>query len=348
MPENNIENMSREDKALQDKLDQDLADAQKKSQGFVDAESNKPEEAKPEGEVDGAKGEEDPEPKKVEDPEPKPTDSEDEDDEDDEEDEEDEPSKNPNRDSDGEDDEDDEDPESDKPKTYIPVKQYRDLKKKYNDLKKLSGEQGSQISIDSKVQDYADKHGLDVESVKELVGLMKEGLVSEEDYQAIQLAAEDARLKLEQSHFEKEWNSDAVPTIERMFPGATPEQIQKAREKIDKISHTKWGHDKELGYIIFKKADEIKDIFTSSEPVKGTKTAEVSKPGKGSASESVVSIESLRSSKDFSKLMELPESERQKIVSQMDPNMYWDYGQYVTGLNQGVEINRNGETVRLK
>lgn len=60
----------------------------------------------------------------------------------------------------------------------------------------------------------------------------------------------------EQQQFEKEY-STTVPTIKELFPNASDEEMAAIKTEVDKLAHSKEGHDKELNYLVWKHKESL-------------------------------------------------------------------------------------------
>lgn len=66
---------------------------------------------------------------------------------------------------------------------------------------------------------------------------------------------------MEKQMFEDEFKA-TVPTLKEMLPEASDEEMQKVKEELDKLSHTKEFHDKDLDYIAFKHRSELSALIS--------------------------------------------------------------------------------------
>lgn len=330
-------------------LDKELADVNKMADGFVDDEKveEKKEEAKTEDEADKADDSDD-------------EDDSDEKDQDDDSEEDEDSSENDegddqNEDGDDQDDQKDskkDDKKSDdgkrasRPERYIPLKKYHDEKKVLNDkIKDLeeklrdSGVKEGSKEEEEDIKAWAEKHGYEEEEVSGLVGIIRKELGVED----LRKVSEERQAEKEIEHFEKEF-AKVEPSFKKDFPDATPKQLKQAKQKMDEFAFSEWGHDKDLDYILFKKRGEFAKIFGAGE---SSKTIEAGRHG-GKGGDSPLSAKDFRGKSDFSKLQALPEEQRNKIISDLAPEDYANYGSWLGSNEDNLEIKRAGRVIKLR
>lgn len=66
---------------------------------------------------------------------------------------------------------------------------------------------------------------------------------------------------IEKQLFEEEFVR-TVPTIKRLFPQATEEELNAIKKEVDSVSHTKEWHDKDLDYVVFKNQDKLQALVS--------------------------------------------------------------------------------------
>jgi hypothetical protein len=90
----------------------------------------------------------------------------------------------------------------------------------------------------------------------------------------------------EQVHFDKEWKS-VVPNLRKMFPNATPEMLEEAKQKMDQIAHSAAGgkiikengkeifvpHD--LDFILFRNKKTFRTILSAKKGKSGESSHEI-------------------------------------------------------------------------
>ena len=64
-----------------------------------------------------------------------------------------------------------------------------------------------------------------------------------------------------QVQFDKEFEN-ALPTLGRLFPNASPEETKVLKAALDKLAHSDAYHDKEIDYIAFKNQDTLKALVS--------------------------------------------------------------------------------------
>lgn len=286
------------------------------------------------------------------------------------------------QDSDDEEGDDDEgSDEDDEPKDrvnrkVIPIKRLHDekrkreaveaekveLQKQLDELKKISNVtvEGSLKESDA-IKALAEKHGYDEEATEDLVKIIRSGLTVDKETLIKTMFGEDADIEtlkkvvestkkqeMEQA-FEIEYQ-DVVPEIKKQFPTVSPEQLQEVRKKLNEISHTTWGIDKDLDYILYKKKDVFEKLITS-EPTGTDTTVTKKRPapeggriGKGKPSELSAKDFTGKNPKSFEELANLSESEREKIVKDFDPMTRINYWKSLPS-KSGDTIKRGGKLV---
>jgi hypothetical protein len=66
---------------------------------------------------------------------------------------------------------------------------------------------------------------------------------------------------MEKQMFEDEFRS-SMPTLKEMLPNASDEEMQKVKETLDNLSHSKEFHDKDLEYIAWKHRSELSALIS--------------------------------------------------------------------------------------
>lgn len=66
---------------------------------------------------------------------------------------------------------------------------------------------------------------------------------------------------MEKQMFEDEYRA-SLPTLKEMLPNASDEEMQKVKDTLDKLSHSKEFHDKDLEYIAWKHRSELSALIS--------------------------------------------------------------------------------------
>lgn len=66
---------------------------------------------------------------------------------------------------------------------------------------------------------------------------------------------------LEKQMFDEEF-AQAAPKLKELFPGATAEELTAMKPELDKLSHSKEMHDKELDYVAFKNREHLSTLIS--------------------------------------------------------------------------------------
>lgn len=272
-----------------------------------------------------------------------------------------------------EDDEDDKTPSNDnppakkpRPERYIPVDKYNekigdfkkiveDNQKRISELEKIIRDNQSVSKTDAAVKKYAEKYGLDIdlareqiESLKEVLGVDIKPEDSRQNDQKEPELPEDVKARLENAEiveaklaFDNEFKSQAIPQIKSIFPNATPEQIEVAKEEIEKIACTNENLDKSLDFIVFNSKNKLSKFFA-------VKPGHVESNNRGADRNPItVTAETLRDGKtSFSELEKLSGDEQGRIIEQMDNETYEKYKRHLYSSDQLI-INRGGKRVKF-
>ena len=334
-----------------DDLDLELEEINKKNDGFVDQDDDfkNEEEIKKEEEEEKLKEEEEKKRIEAEEAEKKKKEDEEEESDDDEE-------------KDEEDDEDEENKKNrqERPERYIPIPKYKEektkrqeaetkleeAKKKITDLEKISkSKPGSKVE-NEKFKSFSKKYDIDEKALPELVEMIREEVFTPEIQEKLSLAEKNANELTDQGHFNTEWEG-CLSDLKKEFPDANKKQLDQARKLMDQLAHTKKYHQADLDYVFFKNKSEFSDILSEIQGKKGVESGRIGKgkPGQVSGKD----IKKDKSGKyDFSSLDSLSGDEKDKVLSEMNPEAYMDYIDHIESDEFGVEINRNGRKITLK
>lgn len=315
-------------------LDKEFEDIQKMSDGYVDNE-NAPEEKK-DDEPEESDKDESPEDHKGEDD---PSEEEDESESDDE------PESDDPEGEDGDESEEDEDPKKpSRPMNYIPMKKYHEEKRlwkqKVNELEnRLKDTDKGSKEESNVIKTFAEKHGYEPSEISELVGVLR----SEFGVDDLQQQSKARQEEMEIKAFNEEYKV-LETKLKEEFPNASPAELKKARQKMDELAFSEWGHDKELDYILYKNKNTFNKIFGTGESKRPVETT-----SRGNKSfDKELSAKDFRGKKDFQKLQDLPEEKRRKIVSDLAPEDYANYGSWLQASEDEIEVKRDGRVIRLR
>lgn len=256
-----------------------------------------------------------------------------------------------------------------RPSKYIPLAQYQDEKKIHNEqvaslqakIDELSSATKKEVTVGTEeheqfIQEYAEKYGIEEEDVRKLVAMVtpKQVLPPEVSkmLETFQTTQDQLALIEEEKHFNVEFEK-ADPVVQQYFPGLTPEQGKALRQSVFELSHTKEWHDRDLEYVLWKNKDallaELPKVDT--EPVKAPK-GKVAETGRsGNHVHKVLTAEDFKDGKtSFEELGNLEESDRNKIIQDMDPQTYRKFVTFAGTFENGggLKVNRGGKTVILK
>jgi hypothetical protein len=247
-------------------------------------------------------------------------------------------------------------PPDPRPLKYIPIKQYTEEKRKWNETADefktriseletaLAGRPGTKKSDDA-IKAYAEKYDADEEQIRELreaLGVPDKkvveapGKISAED----QATNDRAREIVANQMFNDEYVKLAVPQLQTLYPTATAQQLEKAKEIVEQIATTEEYLDKSLDFVVFKNKDAFEKLFAPDR--KGPETTRQA-PDRGKSTYTASDFASGQT--PFSTLAELPSEEQGKIVEAMDLKTYDKYMNWINQ-NDTLVINRGGRKVK--
>jgi len=262
-----------------------------------------------------------------------------------------------------EDDKDEDDEEKNRhkrPERYIPIPKYKEEKikrqeaetkleeanKKITDLEKISKSKPGSKAENEKFKSFSKKYDIDEKALPELVEMIREEVFTPEIQEKLSLAEKSAAELTDQSHFVKEWDG-YLSEIKKEFPDANKKQLDQAKKLMDQLAHTKKFHQNDIDYVFFKNKSEFSDILSE---IQGKKGFEAGRIGKGKPGQ--VSGKDIKKDKngryDFSSLDNLSGEDKDKVLSEMNPEAYMDYIDHIESDEMGLEVNRNGRKIMLK
>ena len=181
-----------------------------------------------------------------------------------------------------------------------PIKSERPLKAVFSQLKELRAElaefkksattsEKSVVStIDSAVQEIANKRNLDPEGLAEILdaaeqkvmkkleadGLLKKDLAPDiiEKLKVLDKIQEEQKMKAEQIRDEQEWIS-ILPDLQKQYPNAPANLLADAKKLMLEMAHTKAFHDKELDYVLYKNKEKFDSLLKVAKAKKSGETA---------------------------------------------------------------------------
>lgn len=236
-------------------------------------------------------------------------------------------------------------PRVSRPAKYIPIVQYTSEKKaaqaRIAELEGLLGTKKGTEESDRTIKEYADKHGMDEESVRDLIKLVtppgtKPGDAAKpaEIDPAVQEKLAKADEILAENFFSKEFNDLAVPQLKELYPSATAEQLSNAKKEIEQIACTEEFLDKPLDFVVFRNKQALAEIFAPDR--KGPESAR-STPDK--VQTPVLASDFETAKPDFSKLDSLSPEKRNEIIDKMSIQTYMKFSQW-NDQNEDLVINK--------
>jgi len=247
---------------------------------------------------------------------------------------------------------DEDDKKSSRPEKYIPIKQYTDEKKQWREseasykerigqLEAIAGGKEGSKKTETAVKEYAEKYGVDEESVRDLAKIIKgedkppvnpETPIKPEDQKLLDEAREIEANQL----FAEEFNTLAKPEIKSLFPNATQEQIESAKAELEKLACTSQYLDKSLDFIVYKEKANLGKLFVVGR--KGPESSHTA-PDKGKATYTADDFKGGKT--PFSVLADLSGDEQNTIIEKMDMKTYESWSNWNVQ-NDPIVINRKG------
>jgi len=114
-----------------------------------------------------------------------------------------------------------------------------------------------QKDAQDEIEAFATKRGLDAEALREMRSLFLKDVKPQTDENLSKDLQEFKAWKsqnaqiMEKSMFDAEFES-TLPTLKEMFKGANDEELNTIKKELDRLSHSKEYHDKELDYVAYK------------------------------------------------------------------------------------------------
>lgn len=335
-----------DDKSTDD-IDQELADVQKRNEGFMDLDepsSEEPEEPK----EDPKEEPEEPEPQKED-----PSSSTDDDPEE----------KEP------EEKEPEEDPEPPKRKSrkelYIPVPKYTEEKRQWKEEKeqleskleelseKIAEAGESTDETDNEIEQFAEEAGMDKEQFSKFIGLIEKRVASKtelpEEIRSVLL--EKKEQQLEQTvikQFNEEFNSEGEPTLKELYPDLSDEKLSEMKDFIDETAHSDKYVEYDLSDIIALKRKDLDEIAGQTKEATQKPDTSPEKSRLGGGAEKLSPKEFDKPDADFSQISNLPKSEREEFMSKLSPEAYVKYIDHISIEEDDLTVSRGGRTIRLK
>lgn len=246
---------------------------------------------------------------------------------------------------------------------FIPLKKWHDretqhkteveaLEAKITELKSIAQQKpGDQKDTD--IEAFMEKTGFDKETVEGLLKLAKKQIMTPELEEALQRAGNIVKESEMGAQFESEFKDVGQPALKEHLPEiekVSAEVLEKVKDFLDKVAHTKEFASQPLDYVIFKHRKELKEII--GEPAqdapapKDKKTMETGKPGGGK--QPTLNASDFKGKKDFSDLVDMEEGARSELIKSFDNDTYQNYYQWVAKQDAGVEVMRDGRRIKLK
>lgn len=112
---------------------------------------------------------------------------------------------------------------------------------------------------------YAEKIGADPDLVKRIIAEAQKGMKPDpalaQDMADFKQWKTDNQKTFEKQAFESEFKA-VTPVIKEFFPSVSDTELKSIKENLDKLSHSKEWHDKDLEYIVFKNRDTISTLVS--------------------------------------------------------------------------------------
>lgn len=253
--------------------------------------------------------------------------------------------------------EEEEKPRPQRPEKYIPIKQYTDEKKTWKEsiaerdariaeLEKVAGGKADTSKNNEAIKNYAEKYGIDIEVAKEQVESLREVLgvtdrkpteLSEDQKTAIQ----EAELALAEKKYSEEFKNIALPELKTLFPNATAEQLDRAKDEIERIACTNTFLDKTLDFVVYKSQKELAGIFSGKKP-----SVEPQRRAAQKGQPDLTAQDFKDGKTSFNELAALSGEQVSKIIEDMDIPTYEKYKRW-NAKNDKLVINRGGRKIEF-
>lgn len=115
---------------------------------------------------------------------------------------------------------------------------------------------------------FALEKGLDPQAIKQMKQLFLKDVKTtiDPDIQAkldrvLEFAKNNSEA-IEKQQFNKEFESDGMPTVKEFFPQISADELGKVKEEINRLAHTKGYEDKPLDYIVYKNRSTLSSLVS--------------------------------------------------------------------------------------
>lgn len=114
---------------------------------------------------------------------------------------------------------------------------------------------------------YAEKIGASPDLVKRIIADARKGFESKSDPEVMKrLEAFENWQKSNAKSIETQMFNDefekTTPSLKKLFPSVTDDELKTIKTELDKLSHTKEWHDKSLGYVAFENQDKLSALVS--------------------------------------------------------------------------------------
>lgn len=251
-------------------------------------------------------------------------------------------------------------PRAPRPQKYIPIVQYvsekeewkgnkAQLEARIKELEAVSNPALNQKKQDELIKKYAEKHGMDEETARAEVARVQDIIdlsapekekktdapaPTQEKSEEEKKQQEEYQVLKSQELYRQEFTDVALPQLNQTFPNLTKEQIELAKDEIEKLASTEKYLDKPLDFIIFKERETLGKLFEAPVERKGP---EATRPAQRGAP--TLTPSDFKAGKTpFTALASLTAEQRDKIVNGFDGKT-WDKYTHFLAQNEELEIS---------
>lgn len=133
-------------------------------------------------------------------------------------------------------------------------------------------------NLEEEIAKLAEEKEIDPEVLSRIIEVARKGVQQSPEDKAlleeVKVMQQEREEREQKDIFETEWKG-VLPSLKEQFPNASEEQLTKAKEQIDELSHSEKYHDKDMDYVVFKEKEAIgktlfspkKSTFESARPV---------------------------------------------------------------------------------
>lgn len=183
------------------------------------------------------------------------------------------------------------------------------------------------------INKWAEDNNFAPDAVQQLVGILKKELKIElpkEQLEKLDQASAAAAQQQDVVNFNKEFDDEVTPLIEKEFPNASKEKVQEVKKDLDDLSHTEGNESTLLRHLFHDNKDRYSDTLKP--------------PKKKSAESGTIGKTDIETGNTLAEIYKMGEGEEQnKLIEKMSGDEYDKYVAYVSEVEgAGGLIHRRG------